>query len=185
MTFNWEEIDKIDGWLFKEEAKLLYDLAFALQDNEYYLEVGSWKGKSAVAAAQSGANVIAVDWFKGSPETAGADTLEEYLSNTKGYPRIETFVGKSEEVFIPKRNLQIGLLFIDGEHTYEACSRDFTKWSEYVPPGGFIVFHDAYGENGEEENTPWPDVTKFVKQLKNYGYKEITKVRRCSVFQKQ
>lgn len=38
---------------------------------------------------------------------------------------------------------EIDLLFIDGDHAYEACERDFEDWSPFVAPDGVIAFHDA------------------------------------------
>jgi len=40
--------------------------------------------------------------------------------------------------------LKVDLLFIDGEHSSEAVSRDFNNYHEFVNKGGFIVFDD-YG----------------------------------------
>lgn len=37
----------------------------------------------------------------------------------------------------------IDLLFIDGDHAYESCKRDFHDWSPFVVAGGLVAFHDA------------------------------------------
>jgi hypothetical protein len=34
------------------------------------------------------------------------------------------------------------MLFIDGDHTYEGCLKDWTMYSPLVRSGGLIAFHD-------------------------------------------
>lgn len=41
----------------------------------------------------------------------------------------------------------IHLLFVDGDHSEEAVSRDITSWTPKVVPGGIVSFHD-YGHYG-------------------------------------
>lgn len=36
----------------------------------------------------------------------------------------------------------VDFLFIDGDHTYEGVSQDFTMYKQFVRPGGLIAFHD-------------------------------------------
>ena len=43
----------------------------------------------------------------------------------------------------------IDFLFIDGDHSYESCMRDWQDWSSFVTTGGVVAFHDArLFENG-------------------------------------
>ncbi|HVG18150.1 MAG TPA: class I SAM-dependent methyltransferase [Blastocatellia bacterium] len=37
----------------------------------------------------------------------------------------------------------IDFLFIDGDHSYEGCMQDWDEWSNFVPEGGVVAFHDA------------------------------------------
>lgn len=37
---------------------------------------------------------------------------------------------------------KLGLLYIDGDHTYKGVKRDFELYSPLVKEGGFIIFHD-------------------------------------------
>jgi predicted O-methyltransferase YrrM len=66
----------------------------------------------------------------------------------------------------------VDVIFIDGDHTYEAVRKDFEDWFPHVKTGGLIMFHDSR----KEESTPvktfnrgWVGPTKFVKELKSSG----------------
>lgn len=37
----------------------------------------------------------------------------------------------------------IDFLFIDGDHSYEACMNDWKEWSPFVEKNGIVAFHDA------------------------------------------
>jgi cephalosporin hydroxylase len=38
---------------------------------------------------------------------------------------------------------QIDFLFIDGDHSYEGCKKDYEMYSPLVRPGGLVGFHDV------------------------------------------
>jgi predicted O-methyltransferase YrrM len=61
----------------------------------------------------------------------------------------------------------IDFLFIDGDHAYEACRRDFEDWSPHVVPDGVLAFHDAL------LGPPWMDESfgsaRFVRELAERG----------------
>jgi hypothetical protein len=40
------------------------------------------------------------------------------------------------------------VLFIDGDHSYEACRVDWLVWHPHIRVGGVIAFHDARGPRG-------------------------------------
>ncbi len=46
---------------------------------------------------------------------------------------------------------RIRLLFIDGDHSYEACKKDISMWIPFLVPGGIVALHDYsradYGGN--------------------------------------
>lgn len=51
-----------------------------------------------------------------------------------------------------------GLVFIDGDHSYEGVKFDFETYAGLVAPGGYVMIDD-YGAPA------WPGVTKFVDEL--------------------
>jgi predicted O-methyltransferase YrrM len=36
----------------------------------------------------------------------------------------------------------IDFIFIDGDHSYDACKADIAAWTPFVKRGGVIAFHD-------------------------------------------
>ncbi len=50
-------------------------------------------------------------------------------------------------------NESIDFLFIDGDHTFEACLNDWENWSPYVAKDGIVIFHDA--RLGKGDGTSW------------------------------
>jgi predicted O-methyltransferase YrrM len=55
----------------------------------------------------------------------------------------------------------IDVLFIDGDHTYEGCKRDFIMYAPLVRDDGLIAFHDV----SPHPNHPGVGVQKFWEQV--------------------
>jgi hypothetical protein len=63
----------------------------------------------------------------------------------------------------------IRLLFIDGDHSYEALRADFSAWAPHVEGNGLIAFHDV---------GVWPGVSRFYSELVAEGrWRERAKIR--------
>ena len=60
--------------------------------------------------------------------------------------------------------LQIDFLFIDGDHSYNACLKDWQEWSVFVKKGGILAFHDARTFLGGWTQPDWGPV-KVVNEL--------------------
>ena len=63
----------------------------------------------------------------------------------------------------------IDFLFIDGDHSYEACWRDWRDWSRFVVPGGHVAFHDARVFANGWPNEDWGPV-RVVNELFNNNH---------------
>lgn len=64
----------------------------------------------------------------------------------------------------------IEILFIDGDHAYEAAKKDFEDWYPFVKKGGKILIHDSRKELGTPESTfnrGWPGPTKLAGELRS------------------
>jgi predicted O-methyltransferase YrrM len=67
-------------------------------------------------------------------------------------------------------NTPVDFVFIDGDHSEQACRRDFEDWSLHVQPGGVILFHDSRKDQPPEQ--PWMGAegsTKVVNDLFRRG----------------
>jgi predicted O-methyltransferase YrrM len=68
------------------------------------------------------------------------------------------------------RGKLLDLLFIDGDHEYEAVKADFTNYRPLVRPGGLIVFHDIVRDfrtrYGKPTSTYTGGVPMFWEEIK-------------------
>lgn len=126
--------NNIDGWMFHEELQWLYGQAMKMKN---VVEIGSWMGRSTHALLSGcPGTVYAVDHFKGSPterETNHKRALTEdiysiFKQNMSEFKNLVTLKLDSIEaskIFAPKG---IDMVFIDGEHTYDAVKADIETW---------------------------------------------------------
>lgn len=71
----------------------------------------------------------------------------------------------------------VALLFIDGLHDYKNVAKDFTHFSAFISPGGYVAFHD-YADY-------FPGVKRFVDELVATGtYSRINNADTLIVLQK-
>lgn len=128
------------------------------------LEIGAWKGKSAVVIAkelkEAKANIklYSIDpheGFKDYNRQYCSPTYEAFCDNMKEYEvsHIVTCIRKKAEDV--KWTRLISLLFIDGLHGYKDIKHDFEKFEPHVVVGGCIAIHDYWGSF-------WRDVKEYI-----------------------
>ena len=61
----------------------------------------------------------------------------------------------------------IDLLFIDGDHSYENCLRDWEEWSPFIVKGGYVAFHDARVFSRGWPREDWGPVRVVNKLFRN------------------
>lgn len=148
------EIASVRGSISLEEAELLYRCAGGVREG-CIVEVGSWRGKSTIAMARavlragSGVRVYAVDpheSFQGVyGGQFGAQDRGAFFANMvrSGCFRAVRLLNVSSEVITPGWQLGVGMMFIDGDHTYEGVRRDVESWRPHLLPGAIVAFDDA------------------------------------------
>jgi hypothetical protein len=122
-----------------------------LHPGDFYLEVGVDKGKSLSVAkmvATRGVQVYGVD-LRSNPKIRGTHFIQ----------------GDSSEI-AKKWTRKIGVLFIDGDHTYEGCKADIDSWYPHMKKHGVMLFHDC------DESSP--GVVQAVKEfVEGHTIKEV------------
>jgi len=136
--------ETINGKLLPQEGEFLWGLARNCTGRGVIVEIGSWQGRSttwlgAGSKVGAGARVYAVDPHIRAPENA--QILRENIKRAGLDDLVEPLVmtsAKAAESF----DKPVELLFVDGDHSYEAVKLDFELWYPKLIDGGIIAFHD-------------------------------------------
>ncbi|MBL0927156.1 MAG: class I SAM-dependent methyltransferase [Phycisphaerales bacterium] len=172
---TFQRVQPVQGFLNPLEGFALFLLAAEGDGVGEVVEIGSFMGLSTcwLAAGSRSAGrekITAIDHFKGSPEhqkggtheieaiVREGSTYQAFLNNLRGvgvHGWVQPIVAGSERAAADWKK-PIRLLFIDGDHSYEASKKDFEVWSPHIVPNGLIAFHDV---------GPWEGVTRFYQEL--------------------
>lgn len=143
------------------ERLLLFEEAIATLRNERasarLLEVGSYLGASAVVLAEAlrwmdrgdDGRVCCIDTWHNDAMTEGhRDTWDQFLDNTAPWKNlIMPLRGSSTQVRFPE-DRPLDLVFIDGDHSYEAARADVDRFESLVADEGRLVLHDHRSKPG-------------------------------------
>jgi glycosyltransferase involved in cell wall biosynthesis len=188
-----KEINSIEGWLSEREADLLITTTINackdLPPPYTIVEIGSYHGKSTILFGNvtkklfPGTKIYAIDNHDGKLGAADQG-LQSFPPSFEFFKTNIEKAGLSEVVELIKDNsynvslqVSISLLFIDGLHDYLNVARDFSHFSRWVRPDGYVAFHDYV--------TYFPGVMKFVRELLATGsYRAVGKADSLIVIQK-
>lgn len=165
---TWKEIP---GWFGEADALVYQRLATMVQDAPV-VEIGCWEGKSTASVAgilrTNRCVMFAVDTWAGSPENKmHGEDLSYLFGAFKRNMAHFGFLG-SPVVPIQRSSLEAAaaianlgirpkLVFIDGDHEFNAVYADILAWASVMHPDGVIAGHD-YG-------TTWIGVVGAVTKL--------------------
>jgi predicted nucleic acid-binding Zn-ribbon protein len=117
-----------------------------------FVELGTHFGESyfgfcqAIAENELDCKAFAIDTWAGDEHAGfyGDSTYARVSSyNEANYAGFSYLIRSRFEDAVPQfEDESIGLLHIDGLHTFEAVSHDFETWFPKVAPGGIILLHD-------------------------------------------
>jgi hypothetical protein len=146
-----------------------YDLAAALKP-KVVVELGTHYGESYFGFCQSidehrlPAVCYAIDTWVGEEQSGfyGNEVFEEVSTyNELHYSSFSNLIRSTFDEAAPQFSEgSINLLHIDGLHTYEAVSHDFTHWLPKLAPGGIILLHDIVARSpGFEVWKLWEEIS--------------------------
>ena len=150
----------IDGW-FGESDKLVYDRVIQwYNDGDIFVEIGSFKGRSAsimgvnIANSNKKIKFYCVDTWGGSEEhqkgsvsedsdVVSGKLLDVFLKNTESLSNYITPIQKpSLEAANDFEDKSLAFVFIDASHDYENVKKDIEAWYPKVKFGGTLAGHD-------------------------------------------
>lgn len=131
----------------------LATLAGLVTPGRVIVEIGVFRGGSlAEMARHTGQDVYGIDtwglegaYASGSedPSKYGIENMRLAQKATEGLDNVHLIRGFSTEVARSwPATRPVELLYIDGEHTYEACWSDFRAWSQFLVADAFVAFDD-------------------------------------------
>ena len=150
----------IEGLVHPREGLLLYTLARRSGHLGHIVEIGAYLGRSTWYLAQglkdagSPYKVISIDpHLDPRQREAYYTTLEKHALTD----RVDPSVGFSHDVAQSFGDGPVGMLWIDGDHSYRAAREDFDDWFPRLSFGGWYAMHDTVNS--------WLGPTKLAREL--------------------
>jgi predicted O-methyltransferase YrrM len=189
------------GFLSEAEGRLLYRLANGCKGRGRIVEIGSWKGRSTIWLASgskngAGGKVVAIDPHMSSPEMPQGNSFRDFKNNLKRagvFSMVEPVVKTSAQAARQFRG-KAGLVFIDGDHSYEHAKQDFELWFPKVEEHGIMAFHDTMLVPGPKKvvhdlvfnsrhfrNIGFVDSITFAEKVRGNSMRERLKNKRVLV----
>lgn len=150
-----EKVMSFEGQISQAEAQKLIELAQSTQPNTVIVEIGTYRGRSAIALAFGSLlgnhnRVYAIDphiEFQGifGGKFGIQDQAELYQNIVEaGVGHIVAVISlHSVEAAKSWSARNVGLLWVDGDHHYEAVRQDYEAWCPFLIEGGILAFHDS------------------------------------------
>src|SRR5690554_5838714 len=187
-------IRKIPGLTPESVALALADMAAQVPPDRAIVELGTYQGRTALFMAWGarqgrGAHVYAIDpWdlpgkrgpYNQNPEGGrgehrkaftdpGTYNWARYNVRANGYANRVTLIRDFSVKAAEKWSAgPVGLLFVDGDHNYDAVRADVRAWAAHLAPDAVIAFDDYAATH--------PEVIRAVDDMVNEGVLEPVEV---------
>lgn len=130
------------GMATENKLALLNFACSFLGEDEAYLEIGTYRGTSAIGAALGNEHrsFVAIDNFSqfGGPEAECRENLAKFKCN-----HVRLVNGDAWAVLAQERFPLIGVFFYDGGHTYREQIRAFAAAAPHLAPEALVIIDDS------------------------------------------
>ncbi|HYH58114.1 MAG TPA: class I SAM-dependent methyltransferase [Thermoleophilaceae bacterium] len=155
-------VANVEGWMTDAQARRLWERARDVAAPGQIVEIGSYRGRSAVVlakAAPEGVTVTAIDPHAGNdrgPQQIHGDAAEGQGDHVAFMANLER-AGVGERVRhirLPSQDALgevaggVALAYVDGAHRYRPARDDIAKWGARVEPDGTLLIHDSFSSIG-------------------------------------
>ena len=114
------------------------------------VEIGAYSGEGTMILANYFDEVLAVDpWLNGydindvaSSQCPMKFVFAKFLENTKELGNVNYNQNKSLDALEAVKDGSLDLVYVDGDHRYEAVLADFKGWLPKLRAGGVMAGHD-------------------------------------------
>lgn len=157
--------ETVSGWFHHIDKQLYDSMVEKFGDGDIFVEIGSFKGRSASAMAVEIINskkdikFYCVDTWQGSIEHQKGQSAEDKdvvdgtlldvfkynIRSVKNY--INIIQKESAEAAKEFQDESLSFVFIDASHDYENVKQDINSWYPKIKKGGVLAGHDWFGED--------------------------------------
>lgn len=122
----------------------------------HIVEVGSYLGASAAVLAEvlrrerpDNGRLYCIDTWNNDAMSEGVrDTYEQFRANTSRWQDLITPIRSSSTQISLHESLQVALVFVDGDHSYEMVTADINRFAPHIIPEGRLILHDHRSKPG-------------------------------------
>jgi predicted O-methyltransferase YrrM len=152
----------VEGWLSDDQARLLFERATAVPAGGRIVEIGSYRGRSAIVMAYGAGGatpIVAIDPHAGNDRgprqirgtsAEGAADSEAFHANLEraGVVDAVRHVRRPSQEALHDVDGPVDLVYVDGAHRFGPARADIVRWGKRLRVGGTLLVHDAFSSIG-------------------------------------
>jgi hypothetical protein len=151
------------------------------------VEIGVLDGETtARMSARATVPIYGIDPLVPDSMNPGLVGHAEAISKNMAHYEKFTFLNEFSYGVVEKWDKPFDLIFVDGDHRYEAVKKDFAQWWAKLSDGGALIFHDAGAVTSEPSTFGGHDgPKKLANELVQAGYDCELAVDTLRIFRKR